>query len=181
MKSVEATKREVKAEKARLVERAEQDKEERREIWTKAVRLFNEHSQALYRTPGDLVIDISEVGYKFHVKIERSGSEGIEKMKIFCFDLALLELQLAAGRGIDFLIHDSLMYDAVDGRQTAKALERAHEVTSALGGQYICAMNSDTVPQGDFSKDFVLDDHVRLTLTDDTPAGRLLGMEFERK
>lgn len=180
MKNLKTTMREVKTAKEELVRTAEQDHEERKDAWSAAVRLFNEHSQALYESPGRLVIDVGDTGYKYQVDIERSGSEGIEKMKIFCFDLAILQLQMQARQGIDFLVHDTLMYDSVDARQRALAFERAHDVTSALGGQYICTMNSDMVPRDDFSKGFDFERCVRLTLSDATPSGSLLGMRFER-
>ena len=170
----------VKVAKTELVKVAEQDHEQRREIWSAAVRLFNEHSQALYERPGKLVIDIDDTGYKYQVEIERSGSEGINKMKIFCFDLALLQLQLQIPGRIDFLIHDTLMFDAVDTRQRARALELAAQVTSEFGAQYICTMNSDMVPHSDFTKKFDFNQHVRLTLTDTSPAGSLLGIRFAR-
>lgn len=180
MKELKTTKRDVKSAKAELVQIAEQDHEERREIWSEAVRLFNEHSQALYKLSGKLVIDVGDTGYKYQVDIERSGSEGIEKMKIFCFDLTILQLQMRTRAGVDFLIHDTLMYDSVDTRQRALALELAHEVTNTLGGQYICTINSDMVPFEDFSKKFEFNKHVRLTLSDASPSGSLLGMRFER-
>lgn len=181
MKDIKITKRNVKAAKGELLRTAEQDHEQRRGIWSEAVRLFNEHSQALYKSPGKLVIDLGDTGYKYKVDIERSGSEGIEKMKIFCFDLAILHLQMQARNGVDFLVHDTLMYDSVDARQRALAFERAHIVTTALGGQYICTINSDMVPRDDFSKGFGFGQFVRLTLSDATPSGSMLGMRFERQ
>ncbi len=180
MKNLKTTKREVKTAKAELVQSAELDHEQRRDVWSAAVRLFNENSQALYKTPGNLIIDVGDTGYKYQVDIERSGSEGIEKMKIFCFDLAVLQLQMQTRQGIDFLIHDTLMYDAVDARQRALAFERANQVTTALGGQYICTINSDMVPTDDFTDSFDFQRHVRLTLSDAKPSGSLLGMRFER-
>lgn len=180
MKNLKTTKRDVKAAKAELVQMTEQDHEQRRDVWSAAVRLFNEHSQALYKSPGKLIIDVGDTGYKYKVDIERSGSEGIEKMMIFCFDLAVLQLQMQTRKGIDFLIHDTLMYDSVDARQRALAFERSHEVTTALGGQYICTINSDMVPNEDFTDGFDFQKHVRLTLSDATPSGSLLGMRFER-
>jgi uncharacterized protein YydD (DUF2326 family) len=180
MKNLKTTKRDVKAAKEELVRIAEQDHEQRRDVWSSAVRLFNEHSQALYKSPGKLVIDVGDTGYRYQVDIERSGSEGIEKMKIFCFDLAVLQLQMQARKGVDFLVHDTLMYDSVDARQRALAFERAHDVTTALGGQYICTINSDMVPSGDFTEGFDFKQYVRLTLSDATPSGSLLGMRFER-
>ncbi|MHB0962088.1 MAG: ABC-three component system protein [Gemmatimonadaceae bacterium] len=180
MKNLKTTMREVKTAKEELVRTAEQDHEERKDAWSAAVRLFNEHSQALYESPGRLIIDVGDTGYKYQVDIERSGSEGIEKMKVFCFDLAILQLQMQNRHGIDFLVHDTLIYDSVDARQRALAFERAHEVTSALGGQYICTMNSDMVPRDDFSRGFAFEPCIRLTLSDATPSGSLLGMRFER-
>lgn len=180
MKNLKTTKRDVKVSKAELVKTAEQDHEQRRDCWSAAVRLFNEHSQALYKSAGKLIIDVGDTGYKYKVDIARSGSEGIEKMKIFCFDLAVLQLQMQTRTGIDFIIHDTLMYDSVDARQRALAFERAHEVCETLGAQYICTINSDMVPRNDFSEGFDFDKYVRLTLTDATPSGSLLGMRFER-
>jgi uncharacterized protein YydD (DUF2326 family) len=180
LKSLSRRKREIKTQKVETLKMAEQDHEERRQLWEEAIRLFNGNSQALYKTPGKLVIDIGDSGYSYKVEIERSGSEGIDKMKIFCFDLALLQLQLEKQARIDFLIHDTLMFDAVDPRQRARALERADQVTLAANSQYICTMNSDMIPRSDFSDDFDFDQHVRLTLTDATPAGSLLGIRFER-
>lgn len=180
IKTAGGKKRKAKEEKASAVKVIELDHEERRAIWEKAIRCFADNSEALYDTPGKLVIDLGDSGYTYRVEIERSGSEGIDKMKIFCFDLALLQLQLEHEGHIRFLIHDTLMYDAVDPRQRARALERAHEVTHSVGAQYICTMNSDMIPRDDLSESFDFDGCVRLTLTDATPAGSLLGMRFER-
>lgn len=172
--------RDVRVAKEELSELADRDHEERRELWSKAVRLFNDNSQALYETPGRLIIDIGDTGFKYSVEIERSGSEGIGKMKVFCFDLMLLELARDQSRAIDFLIHDSLLYDGVDSRQRAQALERAAHVTESLGAQYICALNSDEVPHGDFSEGFDFERHIRLVLRDRDPSDSLLGVQFER-
>jgi uncharacterized protein YydD (DUF2326 family) len=180
VRDLKTKKHDIKAEKADLAWNAEQDHEQRKDVWSKAVVLFNEHSQALYKSPGKLIIDVSEKGYTYNVEIDRSGSEGIEKMKIFCFDLSVLQIQMQMGRGINFLIHDTLMYDSVDGRQRALALERAHEITTSLGGQYICTINSDMIPTKDFTDGFDFQQYVRLTLSDATPSGSLLGIRFER-
>jgi uncharacterized protein YydD (DUF2326 family) len=177
---MKTSKREIEEAKSELIKAAERDHEERRSVWSNAVRYFNQNSEALYKRPGSLVIDVGDKGFTYEVKIERSGSEGIEKMKIFCFDLANLRVQRENGRGIDFLIHDTLMYDAVDARQRAKALELAATETEHLETQYICTINSDMVPTDDFSPEFEFESYVRATLTDSTPSGKLLGIDFER-
>ena len=186
VKTLVAHRRQVDEEERRITRRrtdladlAANDHQERRDTWSVPVRLFNLNSQALYRAPGHLVIDTTDSGFRFDIDIARSGSEGIGKMKVFSFDLALLEFSAQRGLGIDFLIHDSELYDGVDSRQRAAALQRAHEVAAETGTQYICALNSDMVPRDDFTDGFEFDQHVRLTLTDREPAGTLLGIVFD--
>ena len=178
IKEFNSTRREIKKNREELLRIAERDHEDRRAIWSEAIRQFNNYSQVLYESPGKLVIDISEKGFKYRVDIERSGSQGIEKMKIFCFDLVALHLRRRAGAGISFLVHDTLMYDSVDSRQRALAFEHAHRITEEVGGQYICAINSDMVPSNHFSDGFDFQRYVRLTLSDATPQGSLLGLRF---
>ena len=136
--------RNINIAKAELTKIAEQDHEERRDLWSVPLRLFNDNSQALYEAPGHLVIDIDETGFKYNVEINKSGSEGIEKMKIFCFDLMLLHIMSKQNNRLNFLIHDSILYDGVDSRQRALALEHASKVSRANNAQYICTLNSDT-------------------------------------
>lgn len=179
IRNLTAQKRKVLVEKTELAQITEMDHQQRRDVWNTPVRLFNDNSQALYQTPGHLVIDIGSAGFKYDVEINRSGSEGVSKMKIFCFDLMLLQLMPIRNIPIDFLIHDSSLYDGVDSRQRALALERSCEVSEATNTQYICTLNSDMVPRSDFSPGFDFDKYVRLTLTDKSPSGSLLGFQFE--
>lgn len=178
VRSMSNKKRDLKIGKQQLAKTAETDYEERRELWTPAVQAFNENSQALYNSPGRLLIDITDSGYRLDVVIERSDSEGIGRMKMFCFDLMLTTLMRRRNEGIDFLIHDSVIFDGVDSRQRALAIERAETVTSENCCQYICAVNSDMVPFHDFSPDFDFDSFVRIRLTDREPSESLLGFRF---
>ena len=181
LKEMASRKRSVRIERAELAKAAERDHEQRRELWGAAVGFFGDNSQALYRTAGRLVIDVGESGFKYDVEIDKSGSEGVGKMKIFCFDLMLLQLMAQKGSGlIDFLVHDSGIYDGVDSRQRALAIELASAVAESTGTQYICALNSDMVPRDDFGSEFRFDDHVVLTLGDKNPEDSLLGFRFEQ-
>jgi uncharacterized protein YydD (DUF2326 family) len=82
------------------------------------------------------------------------------------------------GLGIDFLIHDSTIYDGVDPRQRAHALERAAALGKEFNFQYICALNSDMLPLADFSQGFDYQQYVRLRLTDTDASGSLLGFRY---
>jgi uncharacterized protein YydD (DUF2326 family) len=168
----------IKVETVELKRAAALDYEERRPLWSQALSLFSEFSEYLYKTSGRLVIDIDDTGYRFDVEIAGSPSEGISKMKIFCYDLMLVCLARQRGLGIDFLVHDSTIFDGVDPRQRAHALELAAQMSKKYDFQYICALNTDMVPVSDFSPAFNYQEFVRLRLTDTDPTGSLLGFRF---
>lgn len=46
------------------------------------------------------------------------------------------------------------------------------------GFQYICTLNTDMVPVGDFTSGFDYESLVRLRLTDTDPTGSLLGFRY---
>lgn len=168
----------IKVETVELKQAADVDYEERRQVWSKALKLFADNSEQLYKLPGKLVIDIDDTGYRFDVEIAGSPSEGISKMKIFCYDLMLIAFSRQRNLGIDFLIHDSTIFDGVDPRQRAHALELAATMSKEFGFQYICALNTDAVPTSDFSAGFDFESLVRLRLTDTDPSGSLLGFRY---
>ena len=178
LKQVEVGRSQLKIEQERLYQRASQDYEEREPARRRSIRLFNGHSEALYAQPGRLVIEVTHAGFKFEVEIERAKSSGIGNMKIFCYDLTLAQIWAARSTSPGFLAHDSLIFDGVDERQVAAAIQRAAQVAATDGFQYICTINSDAVPYEEFAKTFSFDDHVRLRLTDETPEGCLLGIRF---
>ena len=144
-----------------------------------AREIFSGNSEALYEAPGRLVVNVDrEAGFRFDVDIPRASSVGISKMKVFCYDLMRAELWSQREVSPGLLIHDSNIFDGVDERQIALALELAERKTRECGFQYIVCMNSDTIPDGRFSEGFDIEKFVRIRLTDDKPAGRLLGIEF---
>lgn len=178
LRQMETRSDEIKVETVSVKKSALTDYEERREVWTKALSLFAEYSDRLYERPGRLVIDIDDTGYKFDVEIDGSPSEGIGKMKIFCYDLALITFARRRGLGIDFLVHDSTIFDGVDPRQRAHAIELAAEQAEEHGFQYILAVNRDMLPTEDFSEAFNIDPFVVSRLTDTDPSGSLMGYRF---
>lgn len=161
-----------------LQQRASTDLSERKTQKERAVLLFNSNSEALYNAPGTLSIDVSKTGLKFKVSILGSGGTGKTNMEIFCYDLMLSQIWSGKERASGFLIHDSILFADVDERQKALALELAAKESEKLGFQYICTINSDSIPRGDFSQDFNFDKYVRKTFTDATDDGGLLGIKF---
>ena len=100
-------------------------------------------------------------------------------MQIFCFDLMLAELATRRGIGPGFLVHDSHLFDGVDERQVAKALQLGADHAQAIGFQYIVTMNSDALPKDGFREGFDIDTYLLDTrLTDATESGGLFGLRF---
>jgi uncharacterized protein YydD (DUF2326 family) len=99
-------------------------------------------------------------------------------MQIFCFDMMLMKLCSDRGIGPGFLFHDSHLFDGVDERQVAKALQIGAESAEKLGFQYIVTMNEDAVPS-EFPGTFDFKQHLISTrLTDATEDGGLFGIRF---
>jgi len=180
LKKFEIGLNDLKIRKLELVKNARRDLEERKYIVERALKQFNRNSEFLYSESGILSVDITETGYKFKVDIKRSKSQGIGYMKVFCYDLTLIQLRAEHKDKPGFLIHDSTIFDGVDERQIAKALELAAKESISKGFQYICTINSDMVPHHEFTKDMkeIFEKSIRIRLIDDTPEGGLLGIRF---
>ncbi|MBE9119358.1 DUF2326 domain-containing protein [Tychonema sp. LEGE 07199] len=168
----------LKIEKERVLQRARSDYQERRVQANRAIDLFNTNSRFLYGVPGRLIINVGDNGFQFNVEISRDGSEGIDNMKIFSYDLMLAQLWSERDPSPRILIHDSTIFDGVDERQVRLALELADRESRKYGFQYICTLNSDMVPYAEFAADFDFDSFVRLRLTDESDESGLLGILF---
>ncbi len=178
--TIESTKTEIDIERAQLLKALRDDIHERAAVVREAILTFEQLSESLYERAGSLTIADSSSGPTFDVHIDGQRSKGITNMQIFCFDMMLMEICQKQGRGPGFLIHDSHLFDGVDERQVAKALQLGAERAEASGFQYIVTMNSDALPKDGFRGKFKIRDHVLDTvLTDATETGGLFGLRFE--
>lgn len=176
---LESTKAELDTDRARLAQALRDDIHERSDTINQAILTFEELSQSLYEQAGSLTIDAGSAGPKFEVKIDNQRSKGITNMQIFCFDMMLIELCTKRGTSPGFLIHDSHLFDGVDERQVAKALQLGAEKSESLGFQYIVTMNSDAIPTDGFRHGFDVFDYVLKTrITDAVDDGGLFGVRF---
>lgn len=171
---------EILLQREELIAAANKDFKVRQEILNYMAREFTVLTQRLYSTGGTLEVSVGEDGYDYKIDLARRDSDGVKRMGIFCFDLSLLKHQRSLDRRIDFLIHDTPIFDSVDARQRARALELADEISREIGGQYICPMNSDKIPTNEFSTEFNFESHVKIRLSDASVSDNLLGISFER-
>lgn len=180
IKQVEKDRSNLRIEKELLFQKAQLDFDERVPVRTKAISLFNENSKALYNQPGELIIELDKkTGYKFGIEIERSPSEGVGHMKVLCYDLTVQQLWRDKESGPELLVHDSTIFDGVDERQRASAINLLKSESESRNFQYVLAMNTDMIPYDEFDVEFKVDTFVRCRLTDRGEDGGLLGFRLK--
>lgn len=176
---IESTKAELDIERARLLQSLQADLHERQTVIAEAILVFEELSNSLYEKAGSLTISATPNGPTVDVRIDAQRSKGITNMQIFCFDLMLADLTTRRGLGPGLLIHDSHLFDGVDERQVAKALQLGADHAATVGYQYIVTMNSDALPREGYRPGFDVQQFVNPTkLTDATESGGLFGLRF---
>jgi uncharacterized protein YydD (DUF2326 family) len=178
--ALESEQGELRLERQRLAAALTRDLAERQQILRPAFVLFERLSQRLYADQhhGRLVVKATDNGPEISATIPRGRSKGITNMQVHCFDLDLIVLWTRKKRGPGFLVHDSHLFDGVDERQRASALQLGAEYAAAEGFQYIVTLNSDEIPaelpDGTAVEKFVLPER----LTDHGEEGGLFGLRF---
>ncbi|MCY2979136.1 MAG: DUF2326 domain-containing protein [Planctomycetota bacterium] len=176
---VEEKKTELTIERARIQQELFRDIRHHDAEIREAILIFEDLSRRISDHEGSLQISATENGPTFKVVVEGGRSVGIRNMQIFCFDMMLAILWSKRKLGPGFLIHDSHLFDGMDSRQIAKALEIGAEQSKEHDFQYIVTMNSDAVPMGEFSKGFDWNRYVNpVRLNDATETGGLFGVRI---
>jgi uncharacterized protein YydD (DUF2326 family) len=168
----------LEIERNRLTLRLRRDFAEQKERLSEAILAFEETSKRLYESAGSMTVEETSNGPVFQFPMQGSRSKGIKNMQIFCFDMMLMRLCAERGIGPGFLVHDSHLFDGVDGRQVVSALKVGAETAAELGFQYIVAMNEDDAfkeqIEGFDLRKYVLP----VVLTDAGEDGGLFGFRF---
>lgn len=175
---LEGTKNELEIERNQLNLRLRQDFSEQNGRMKDAILAFEETSKKLYESAGSMTIADSSNGPIFEFPMQGSRSKGIRNMQIFCFDMMLMRLCAKRNMGPGFLVHDSHLFDGVDGRQLISALKVGAETAKELGFQYIVTLNEDDAFK-ETTPGFDLNDYLLpVKLTDAREDGGLFGMRF---
>lgn len=175
---LEATKTQLDVERSLLTLRLRRDFSEQELKLTAAIRAFEMTSEQLYTSAGSMQIVPTENGPTFKFPMQGDRSKGIKNMQIFCFDMMLMQLCHERGIGPGFLVHDSHLFDGVDGRQVVRALRVGAELAEKLGFQYIVTMNEDDAFKETEAGFDVRDYALPVRLTDATEDGGLFGIRF---
>lgn len=176
---LEGSKTELELERNRLLLRLNRDFSEQASRIAAAILAYESISERLYEDAGRMIIDATNNGPVFRFPIQGSRSKGISNMKIFCFDLMLMQRMHERSMGPGFLVHDSHLFDGVDGQQIVSGLKAAAELSEKLSFQYIVTLNQDDAFKEKLPN-FDLNPYVLpVRLSDAKEDGGLYGFRFD--
>jgi len=120
--------------------------------------------------------------FDIDAKIESDASDGINHVKIFCYDLTILFK--GHNHNIDFIFHDSRLFSDTDERQTTDMFKLMYDSFSNSGKQYIATVNQNQLDEikkhlNPEEFDEIITKHKVLTLTDKSNEYKLLGIKVD--
>ncbi len=120
--------------------------------------------------------------FNIDAKIESDNSDGINNVKIFCYDLTILFK--GHNHNINFLFHDSRLFDGIDERQKAELMLVLNENFNNTSKQYIASINQNQLNEirnilGEKRYKEIIEDNTVLVLTDEDASEKLLGIQVD--
>jgi uncharacterized protein YydD (DUF2326 family) len=124
----------------------------------------------------------NQLAFSIEPRIDSDASDGINNVKIFCYDLTILfEGQ---NHRINFIFHDSRLFDSIDERQLAVMFQILENFFVSSKKQYIATINQNQLntlekllsPE---QYENIINKNIVLTLTDDSDTEKLLGIKVD--
>jgi len=124
----------------------------------------------------------NQLRFNIEAKIESDASDGINNVKIFCYDLTILFKGF--NHNIDFVFHDSRLFDGTDERQKADMFKIVYEKFAQENKQYIATVNQNQLDEikkniNDDEFEKIITQNTVLTLTDESDSEKLLGIKVD--
>lgn len=124
----------------------------------------------------------NQLRYTIEAKIESDNSDGINNVKIFCYDMTMLFK--GHGHNAKFSFHDSRLFDGIDERHKAEIFKVVSELFSNTEYQYIATVNQNQLnevksilTEQEYLQ--IIDKNTILTLTDENDSEKLLGVKVD--
>ncbi|MGE5342191.1 MAG: DUF2326 domain-containing protein [Candidatus Omnitrophota bacterium] len=123
----------------------------------------------------------NQLCFDIKVKIESDASDGINNVKIFCYDLTVLFK--GHNHKINFVFHDSRLFDGIDERQKSDIFKIIIQRFSNSNKQYIATVNQNQLDEIKkyLTEEFriIINQNTVLTLTDESDSEKLLGIKVD--
>lgn len=119
--------------------------------------------------------------YSLEARIEDDSSDGVNEVRMFCFDWLLLNCKISK---MKFIAHDSRMFANMDPRQRETLFRIVNEECREKDFQYICSVNEDALLSFQSMMEneeyqSIIQNNIIMELNDDDPRSKLLGMQID--
>lgn len=163
--------------------------QENDELKNRNIKIFSSFAEQFYANkPSGIIIENNEGDnlnrFKIEATIDSDSGDGVNNVKIFCFDWTLLRNQ--NNHNVKFIFHDSRLISEIDPRQIATMFQIAHFYSNEHRFQYIITANQKELDaikaefdDGEYNT-YVLDNIIE-DLTDESDSGKLLGITLALK
>ena len=141
---------------------------------------FYEHKRAGIEVKSNE--NINKNRFEIKAKIDDDKGDGVNDVKIFCFDWTLLLAK--HNHTMKFIFHDSRLLSEIDSRQQATLFNVAYDKTIANDLQYIISANQNTLnslklEMGEEQYNKIIAEQIVLELTDESEESKLLGIKVD--
>jgi Uncharacterized protein conserved in bacteria len=186
LKTYQNTSRDIKTEYIEQEKITEKYLEDSKEFIDSLKSTFYNLSKEFYdKKTGGLIINNNSgenlLRFNINAKIDDDSSDGVNEVKMFCFDVLLL---LSKVSNIQFLFHDSRLFSNMDPRQRKIVFEEMDKLSKEHDVQYICSLNEDAIQSIETlteEKEFenLIEKNIILELTDESAESKLLGIQVD--
>jgi uncharacterized protein YydD (DUF2326 family) len=153
---------------------------DKQEFFRKLAKRFypnNTSGITVYNNEGE-----NQQRYTIEAKIESDNSDGINNVKIFCYDMTMLHK--GHGHNVKFSFHDSRLFDGIDERHKAEIFKVVSELFSNTEYQYIATINQNQLNEvksilAEQQYQQIIEQNTILTLTDENDSEKLLGVKVD--
>lgn len=186
LKAYKDTKLDIKSEMIAQDKAADDYLEQEREYLDNLRIMFWNYAKRFYpKKKSGLVIKNNSgenmLRYSLEARIQDDSSDGVNEVRMFCFDWLLLNCMKSKMR---FIAHDSRLFANMDPRQRETLFRIVDESCRSKGFQYICSINEDSLDSFEemmSPEEYknIIKDNVILELNDDAPESKLLGIQID--
>lgn len=117
----------------------------------------------------------NQIRYDVEAKIQSDSSDGINSVKLFCYDLTLL--MQGSNHFMNFIFHDSRLFSDIDEIHCNELFKIVKD--KFTDKQYIASINQNQLNALSDDVQVFVKNHVVQELTDDLDGGKLLGITVE--
>ncbi|OFY80362.1 MAG: hypothetical protein A2281_17675 [Bacteroidetes bacterium RIFOXYA12_FULL_38_20] len=151
------------------------------------IEVFNSFAEQFYQNKTSGIIIENNEGenqsrFNIEATIDSDSGDGVNNVKIFCFDWTILKTQ--NNHNVKFIFHDSRLISEIDPRQIATMFYLSNFHTNEFGLQYIITANQKELDalKSEFTEEEYqkfIEKNIVEELTDESDESKLLGITID--